>query len=300
MPDGSQLTPLQFNVLTPGMKDDIEATMARNEARKLPDATPVKSCVIVGSGPSAATEALWGRLKQEPDTITVALNGALHLFIDRGIAPTYWACCDPQELTLDFVKGLKLPRTTLYLLATKCPESLFDYLESRNLNVQRWRIDDFPIKDPSKLHVPCAVSISLVAQSLMRFKGFHRFEHYGWDCCYVDGQHHASNQPAPDTTSDLTFTIETEDGQKLYEWPTNGSWMAELHDAGIQAFNLVTHGYKIVVRGNNAMAQLLHIKGLAEAPDADFTPALMLKLSNLLALKSASYRALARPIRLAA
>lgn len=266
MADGD-LVPLQFKILTPGDPSAVQATMVHNAARNLPDAIPVKSCIIVGSGPSAASEALWLRLQAEPDTVTVALNGALALFLDRGLAPTYWACCDPQELVNAFVVGKRLPTTTKYLLATKCPESLFDYLLSRNLDVQQWRIDDFAFREPGKLHVPCAVSITMVAQSLMRFRGYHRFEHYGWDCCYVDGKHHASEQPEPDQGNNLDFSIQTEDGTILYTWPTNGSWVAELHDAGIQAHNLAVQGYKLVVHGTHAVARLLSIKGLAEAPD---------------------------------
>ena len=265
MPDGS-LVPLTINVETPGNQADIDATMLHNAARNLPDAIPVKSCLIVGSGPSALSDALWDHLYEHPDTTTLALNGALSLFLERGFAPTYWACCDPQELTLDFVMGLYLPRETTYLLATKCPQSLFDHIQSRSLRIETWRLDDM-VLEPGKLHCPSAVSISLVAQSLMRFKGYHRFEHYGWDCCYVDGKHHANTQPEPDQLQDLEFIIQDEQGQTLGTFPTNGSWLAELHDAAIQAFNLKVLGYQLVVHGTNAVASLLKLKGLAETPD---------------------------------
>lgn len=257
--DGN-LRPIEFRVETPGDPADLIARMARNEARGLPDATRHRTCIIVSSGPSARSEALWKRIKAE-DIPTIALNGAMQLFAEHEWAPDYWACCDPQEMVTGFVKWA--PSYTRYLLSTKCPDSLFERLH--NHNVETWRLDEYDAPT-DKLRVPCAVSITLVAQSLMRYRGFTRFEHYGWDCCYVDGEHHASNQPAP-TVEQMPFAITTEDGQTLYECQTNGSWLAELRDAGLQAFNMVTMGHEIIVHGTHAVAQILRVKGLAKTPD---------------------------------
>lgn len=239
--------------------------MARNEARRLQDATPHKSCIIVGSGPSARHEGLWRRVTSE-QTPTVALNGALSLFIERGLFPTFWACCDPQERVNDFIPE-NPPEWTTYLLATKCPESLFDRLLQNKRWVQTWRIEELNATT-DKLRCPTAVSISLVAQSLMRYKGYTRFEHYGWDACYMDGLHHAGNTPEP-TVEQMPFDIRTEDDKVLYHCETNSSWLAELRDSALQAYNLTTMGYEVVVHGTGAIAHLLAIKGLAKTPDVE-------------------------------
>ena len=297
MADGS-LTPLNIRVVTPGKPDELRARALKNEARRIPDAMPMKSCVIVSSGPSADSEALWRRLQQNPDTVTVAVNGALKLFTDRNLAPTIWACCDPQDLVLDFLPK-RLPRSTAYMVATKCTPALFDFLESQNLNVQKWRLDDdFSPAQPDILRANVAVSITLTVQSLMRFKGYHRFEHYGWDACYVDGRHHAGEQPDPALQA-MSFTLQTEDGHQYYTCQTNGSWVAELHDAGLQGHNLNAMNYEVVVHGSHAIAHLLGFNMLAKTPDVDLKPILMHKLIGALAERSPLCQALGRPIRLA-
>lgn len=232
--------------------------MAYNDARSLPEAVPHKSCIIVGSGPSARHEALWAFIAANPEIPTVACNGALGLFTEHNIAPTYWACCDPQEAeVMRFVSG-ELPKTTIYLLATKCPEALFDRLSGHD--VRTWRLDDMAL-NPGKLHVTCAVSITLVTMSLMRFMGYHRFEMFGWDCCYLDGEHHASTQPEPE--NQLDFSIEDEHShEELHRFKITGSWAAELNDAVIQAHNFQAMGYEIAVHGPGAVATLLRAKKL--------------------------------------
>ena len=257
----NNLRPIEFSVQTPCDDEAITERMAHRDALKYPDATPHRTCIIVSSGPSARDERLWSRIQDERP-VTLALNGALELFMQRGLSPTYWACCDPQELVGDFIPPGE-PWATVYLLATKCPESLFERLKHRN--VETWRLDELGAP-ADKLRVPCAVSITLVAQSLMRYRGFTRFEHYGWDCCYVDGEHHASRQPEP-TAEQMPFAIQTEDGTELYRCDLNGSWLAELRDAGLQAYNLTVMGHEIVVHGSHAVAQLLRVKGLAVTPD---------------------------------
>ena len=131
--------------------------------------------------------------------------------------------------------------------------------------MQTWRIDELDAPQ-DKLRCPTAVSISLVAQSLMRYKGFTRFEHYGWDACYMDGKHHANDQPDVGGVVQ-TFTIQDEAGKVFYSVETSAPWLAELHDAKLQAFNLHTMGYEIVVHGTGAVANLLKITNLAKTPD---------------------------------
>ena len=150
------------------------------------------------------------------------------------------------------------PNRVVYMLATKCPEALFDSLEDRK--VSRWRLDDMA-KLPGHIHIPCAVSITLVTMNLMRFMSCNRFETYGWDCCYLDGQHHASTQPEPE--GKLPFEIQdAETGQVMHTFEVCGSWVAELNDSCIQAHNYKAMGYELIVHGPGAVGALLRAKKL--------------------------------------
>lgn len=267
MDDG---TPVNFTVTTPD-SDAACANMALNERRALPEAVPLRSVIIVGSGPSARDEALWERLRgasrclgvlrtDHPDRpAIVALNGALKLFLERGLKPDYWCACDPQGLVLDFLPD-DPPRDVTYLLASKVHPSVFDRLRGRDVRI--WRLDDFEPAPPGKVAIPCAVSITLVTQALFRALGYHRFEMYGWDCCYIDGEHHASRQPAPLAEHNQPVELRRADGEVVRRFETTGSWMCEAADAEISAANFKAVGLQMVVHGEGMVGSILRGRGL--------------------------------------
>jgi hypothetical protein len=262
--------PVRFDTRTPP-EAEARANMAINEQRGLPEAVPLRSVIIVGSGPSARDEALWERLRTIPahclgilrtdhparPTI-VALNGALKLFLDRGLRPDYWCVCDQQALVADFLPD-DPPRAMTYLLASKVHPSVFDKLKGRDVRI--WRLDDFEPAPASKVAIPCAVSITLVTQALFHALGYHRLEMYGWDCCFLNGEHHATpqDQGAPET---MAVDLLTEDGKSLATFQTTGTWAAEITDAATMAHNLVTMGCEIVVHGPGMVGAVLRGRGV--------------------------------------
>lgn len=256
-------SPIHFEIHTPLDDGTLPPRMAANDQRGLPEAVRAKTAIIIGSGPSARHGALWRRLRAihygphpQDNPRIVACNGALKLFIEHGLTPDLWTCCDPQPEVLNFLPDIP-PAHVDYLLATKCPPELFERLKYRN--VWAWRLDDTQ-SAPGKVHIPCAVSITLVTMNLLRFMGYHRFEMYGWDCCYLDGQHHATEQPEPEGR--MPFEIHDETGATLHSFDINGSWAAELSDACVQAHNYQAMGYEIVVHGPGAVGALLRAKKL--------------------------------------
>lgn len=254
MADGD--IPVSFEILTPP-EAEARANIALSEARGVASAVAPKTAVIVAGGPSARDDALWERLARDPETVTVALNNALTLFTDRGLVPTYWCACDQQALVADFLPD-DPPRGVIYLLASKVHPAVFDKLAGRD--VRLWRLDDYG-REPGKLFVPCAVSITLVTQGLFRFLGFHRFEMYGWDGCYIDGAHHAVAKEH-DASHDQTVTLRNAEGENVRSFATTGPWMAEANDAAIQALNFRTMGYELVVHGDGMFAAILKGRGL--------------------------------------
>lgn len=249
MADGD-LLPVSFQIATPGDDFSVLSQMASADVRYLPEAAPLKSVTMVASGPSTAQDGrLWARLRKRPETVSVALNGALGLFLKRGLKPTYWCACDPQrDQVLAFLPD-EPPEGVIYLLASKVHPDVFERLTGRDVRI--WRIDDHHRFD-GKLFAPCAVSVTLVAQSLFRFMGFHRFEMHGWDCCYLGDKHHASDQPAP---SDEYRCHPLKVGEVFYQ--LTGPWLAEIHDAIIQTRNLRTMGYEVAVHGPGAIGAAL-------------------------------------------
>ncbi len=213
------LPEIEFDVRVPVADDGLTLNVASALARGLPEAPerPLeagKRITIVANGPTALQCALAGP--------TVALNGALKLFLARGACPTFWAACDPQEIVADFIPE-NPPEDTTYLVASKCHPRVFDRLKDRNVIV--WHVDDCGTWDLVKDRhaISTGVSITIVAFELMSRFGYDHYETWGWDGCYQDGQSHAS--PQAHGGSDIIVEVGTQ------RFATTTTWALEAQDA---------------------------------------------------------------------
>lgn len=170
---------------------------------------------VVASGPSGPDAPHKGK--------TVALNGALKTFTDRGEAPTYWAACDPQELVADFLEVA--PPQTIYLVASKCHPKVFETLARRGRQVVLWHVGDEATKDilEDRFPVACACSITTVSFELMARLGFRHFHVWGWDGCLMDGAGYAN----PQTMASPEITVEVGD----QTFASTHTWGLEAQDA---------------------------------------------------------------------
>lgn len=192
------LSQVSFDIQTPATDDTLGAHIAHALSLGLPecDDQPLKTLTVIANGPSAS---LYDFDSSGP---TLALNGALKLFTDRGKAPTYWACCDPQALVADFL--IDPPLSTIYLVASKCHPLVFQMLQGRD--VRLWHIDDHPMTRTGVRAVAVASSVTLCAISqlsqLSRIEGYRHFETYGWDACFNGTEDHAGHhvEDFPDNT----------------------------------------------------------------------------------------------------
>ncbi len=193
----SETQPIQFQSVMPCTQDELGANIAHALSLNLPeaDAEPIKTLTIIANGPSALECPLKGLTGP-----TLAINGALSLFTRQGLAPTYWAACDPQPGIVDFLDTI--PPRTLYLLASTCAPVVFRRLLDRNRQVRLWHIDTHPLARAQCQPIKTASTITLMSFQLMRRLGFRHFEVYGWDACYDGLKHHASDpeltEPDPD------------------------------------------------------------------------------------------------------
>ena len=178
VPAGTLIT--GFNVHAPAVPP---ARVDGNLSLDLPEALTRRKLVVIANGPSARNVDL-GAI-QGP---TLALNGAIKLFTDRGLAPTYWAVCDPQELVADLLPD-EPPFETIYYVASKCHPRVFEKLRGRRVFV--WHVSDCRGED--RICIPSAYTITVTASWLFLRLGLATdFDYHGWDGCFMDGRHHAS------------------------------------------------------------------------------------------------------------
>lgn len=91
---------LAFDVTTPVSEAGLRAHVEHAMGLGLPEVGDFEFprpdlLNIVASGPSARGAA------SLLTAYTLALNGALKVFTDAGSHPSFWACCDPQEMVVE-------------------------------------------------------------------------------------------------------------------------------------------------------------------------------------------------------
>lgn len=241
IPPGSVI--VDFEYLTPLDDATCRDHIRQNLARRLPEALTRKKLTVIASGPSAK----YADLRCLSDTL--ALNGALKLFTNEGLHPTFWACCDPQEIVSDFLPD-NPPKETVYVVASKCHPKVFDKLKDRYVVV--WHLRDYDAEGRSRIALASSVTIS--ATWLMHRGGYTDFEYWGWDGCFMDGKHHATSDSDWSKVDrlHLNYGGELKDGEiiggRIFE--TTRTWAAEAKGAE-QFFQLAEYfDMKISIYGD--------------------------------------------------
>jgi hypothetical protein len=240
---------MDFTIQTPKSDQRVPANIAHALGLGLPEIdTSERSLHIVANGPTAR-EFFRHRFFGD----TMALNGALGVFVDHGRAPTYWAGCDSQEELAGFLK--EAPPTTTYLVASRCHPAVFDRL--RNHDVRLWHVSDYPAA--GKRRVPCAVSITLCAAMLAQRLGYRRLDMWGWDCCFSGssledvGEHHAGQGELSATPEPIEIEIDDEPERYI----STSTWMCEISDAQGILPVLRWCGTDVVIHGRSLISAII-------------------------------------------
>lgn len=214
-PDGGVV---EFDVRLPVDDSALVENVRSALERRLPELRDFEypwrdELTVVANGPSARDAPLTGK--------TAAINGALRLFTDQGLAPTYWIACDPQELVVDFLK--EAPKETTYLVASKCHPAVFDRLKDHNVIV--WHVDDTATRPLLDGYFPCGRFVSVTATSFEVWArlGWRRFHVWGWDCSMIDGAENAVPQANDGSLVDVSIN------DVVFKSTTN--WALEAQDA---------------------------------------------------------------------
>lgn len=224
-----------FNLQTPLNDETCRAHILHNLTLGLPDALRRAGLTVIANGPSARNVNL-----ANIEGHTIALNGALKLFTDKGLSPDYWAACDPQACVADFLPE-NPPHNTTYLVASKCHPSVFHKL--RHNDVLVWHLKDQDA--PGQHRISLCQSITLCASWLMYRMGYTDFEYWGWDGCFIDGTHHAGSSPDVNYEQvhiNIGGKLDKESGEVIggRTFPSTRTWAAEAQ-AAHQFFQLANY-----------------------------------------------------------
>lgn len=232
-----------FDIQVPLSDETCQRHIAETLARGLPEAVARRHLTVIANGPSARDVDL-NNIAFE----TLALNGAIMLFAEQGLAPTYWACCDPQEVVASLLPS-NPPERTIYFVASKCHPAVFEKLKGRDVRV--WHIADHPAD--GRQRVALCSSVTLSATWLMTRLGFTDFDYYGWDGCFIDGRDHAANgNPDMVPTVHINYGGKVEGGEVIggRTFATSRTWAAEAHGVE-QLCQLASYfGFGITIHGD--------------------------------------------------
>jgi hypothetical protein len=241
---------VQFDIQTPlndtALRAHVQAALARglDEVEIMP---PRKErMTIVANGPSALTAPLLC-------SPTLAVNNALRLFVDRGLAPNFWIASDPQECVAEFLRDA--PFETVYLVASKCHPKVFEALRGRQILL--WHCAEPATLDlfVGRLVIQTSISVTLCALNLMPVLGYHRLDTWGWDGCYLAGRDHAV--PQPHRTDDITVQL----GPRR-RFATTKSWAAEAEEA-VRLFQATPR--QVAIRGRGMIGAIVRQFGLTRS-----------------------------------
>lgn len=209
---------------------------------------------VIANGPSARQADLGGT--------TLALNGALGLFVEQGRSPAYWAACDPNALVADFLTDP--PPLTTYYVCSRCHPSVFEALSNRD--VVLWHLDEPDTRDllQDRIRIKTACSITILSFELFEKVGYRAFETWGWDGCKMDGQENA----VPQFNGYVDKTIILGDRR----FASTVTWGLELQDAWNHLGNF---RWPIDIKGDGLFANVFPVmrqaleQARAQAVDTD-------------------------------
>lgn len=218
------VVPIDQGFRLPRTEAQLDANRLASNALDLPDfdGEALRTCTIVASGPSFKNYD-WPKIAADADGPIVAVNGAYKLLLALGVVPDFFVALDPQAEVARFIPD-RPPPTVQHLVCSSCDPAVFAALHGSD--VRRFHVDRAPLG--SRL-VKSACSVTLIAIKLFRqARGFRKFRTFAWDCCYLDGEHHAGTQPGPGEEQKIWWCPMGEDGPK---WLSTATWALEAQDA---------------------------------------------------------------------
>lgn len=197
--------------------EELYRNIASALARELPvlgqHAAHGGTAVLVGSGPSVATQVEAIRYEKEQGHTIIALKDAHDWLLERDIVPHIAVAIDPQESR---ATCFKRPDSRVdYFIASQCHPALFDHLSRQH--VLLWHLyvrQGQPVPPHGTPLIAGGTTTGLRALTLFYSMGFRQFALYGFDSCLKDGQLRMTGdrpKPGDDTVHEIVV-----DGKLFY------------------------------------------------------------------------------------
>jgi len=182
------------------------------EFKKVKNELPI---ALVGGGPS-----LKGQLEELRKFRTVIACGSVHDYlIINGIIPTYSAICDPDPVSINYLKLKHLE--VKYLIASACDPKIFKYLEDCPIVMWHCHSDDYtkhlakiePNGEYQGIGGGCTIGLRSVSMAITL--GYRNLHMFGFDSCLSEEESYAY---------DLSTQEEKDNQGEVYKLKIGMSW----------------------------------------------------------------------------
>lgn len=228
----------------------LRAHVERNIRRQLPQVQPFdpqdEPIGLVAGGPSLGEAEEEIGKKYSDGMRLVSVNGTHDWLMERGMQPSAHVMIDSRRFNTRFVKGWRYG--TKYFVASQCHPAVFETLRDAEVYIfhaggsptVRSIIESYYFGRYFMVHGGSTVVLRGIA--LLRMLGFTHMEIWGFDSCYLGGEHHAYGQEENEGYRRAKVTV----GEKEFEC---AAWMHsqayefwELAKGFGNLLNLIVHG----------------------------------------------------------
>lgn len=174
-----------------GRLKQIESALARGLEEWGPSKPHDREIVLVGSGPSIKRQVSRIKKLQEKGAMVLAIKAAHDFLIKKGVIPHAALAVDPQDhIWKCFQK--KLPkgevRRPVYLLASQCHESTFDYLDDQRVILWHLLATSSAERLKGRHQIGGGSTSGSRGMVLAYMMGFRKFHLFGFDSCLEPGK----------------------------------------------------------------------------------------------------------------
>jgi hypothetical protein len=233
---------------------------------------------LVGGGPSL--EDTFGELRDLyfAGAKVVTVNGSYQWCLQRNIRPSAQIVLDARQDNARFIDPL-VPQCR-YLIASQChPETWARVHEREDVWIWHSVSGENDVLKPILDHyyrqqwvpIPGGTTVIMRALTLLRTIGFVRFDLFGVDSCYLDGQHHAYAQPENDRDKPRAFSVHPTGHPELARVFQCAPWHVQQLACFLQTVRINGQHFVLNVHGDGLLAYALRASADIELSEAAAT-----------------------------
>lgn len=237
-------------------EDKIRENIESNCSRGLPQILPYKeqsTCLAICSGGPSLLESL-DQIKQvQADGVkVVALANTGKVLQAAGIHVSAQVFLDARPNNASFV--IDEPECK-YFVASQCDPSVLDALEGKDVYLWHAWNTGKELEQVTKYYeywVPVQGGNTLGLRSLRLFQilGYHKFDLYGFDSCYIGDRHHAYEQPEADNSETVYLQLNGKPFKVT-------AWMIQQAMEFMKMVKTFGQGWEVRVNGDGLIATML-------------------------------------------